>query len=52
MDSHLAAYRNMIQTMKHSGLRIVGNMYTYDMASYFVTGGTDGYMTKYCIHME
>ena len=50
--SHTKAYMNMLETVEGSGLTITGNMYTYDMASYFVTGGTDEYMAKYCLPVK
>lgn len=52
MDSHTAAYMNMIEAVKKSGLTIIGNVYAYDMASYFTTGNMEEYMTKFCLHVE
>jgi DNA-binding transcriptional MerR regulator len=52
MDSHEVAYAEMLERVEKSGLGIVGNIYSYDTMSYFITGSAEEYLARYCIQVE
>lgn len=51
-DSHAAAYVKQLEEVEKSGLTIAGNIYAYEMASYFATANSEDCIVKYCVHVE
>ncbi len=52
MPAHEAAYKSMLEQVGLAGLKIAGNIYSYNMMSYFITCNPREYVAKYCIHVE
>lgn len=52
MPSHEKAYVKMLEELDKSGLTIAGNIYAYDMMSYFITGDAQKYVAQYCIQIQ
>lgn len=52
VQTHRAAYRDMLRQIQEAGLKTVANAYVYDLMSYILIGPGEQYAVKYCVQVE
>lgn len=52
IQTHLEAFSELLRQTKGAGLRVLGNLYVYDMMSYILQGDGKRYTARYCVQIE